>query len=123
MNASILFVDDDYGVTNFLSRLFRKSQYCTLTASNALQGLAMVENFRFSVIVSDQQMPGMSGLEFLNKAHAIQPEAIKVIFSGSADVVERHDGERNPVVAEYILKPCFDDELIQHINTLLSGRR
>jgi DNA-binding NtrC family response regulator len=87
MKASILFVDDDYGVTNFLSRLFRESEYCTLTASNAIQRLAMVENFKISVIVSDQQMAGMSGLEFLNKAPAIQPEAIKVIFSGSADVV------------------------------------
>jgi DNA-binding NtrC family response regulator len=123
MKASILFVDDNDGVTNSLRRLFRKTEYCTMTASNAQQGLAMVENFRFSVIVSDQRMPGMSGLEFLNKAHVMQPEAIKIIFSGSADVVERHDGERNPVVAEYILKPCFDDELIQHINTLLGGRR
>ena len=117
MSINILFVDDNEGITNMLTRLFRQSQYSITVANSGKQALKMMNEKPFTLIVSDQHMPGMCGELFLEKAHQRQPQAVKAIFSGDYDQYQKKHKEN--IVKYFIPKPCFDDELVDCIEGLV----
>lgn len=123
LKPAVLFVDDEPGVTGAITRLFRKSSYQIMTANSAEQALLLLNDKLFNVIVSDQRMPGMSGERFLHEAHFIQPQAIKLMYCGNADLVADNQCQRNYPISRFILKPCFDDELVGYINEAVSSSR
>ena len=122
MKTSILFVDDDPGVTGALKRLFHKSGFAVSIANSGAQALAMMNHQQYTVIVSDQLMPGMNGTHFLLRAHIKQPEALKIMFSGDIDTMTDNDALHDNDICQFIPKPCFDDELISYINSALQAR-
>ncbi|MDY6852625.1 MAG: response regulator, partial [Thermodesulfobacteriota bacterium] len=74
---ALLFVDDEVSVTKALQRLFRKEGYNILTASGGREGLDLLKKCEkpVSLIISDQQMPEMTGSRFLEQAKEIFPDA------------------------------------------------
>lgn len=85
---TILIVDDEASIIKALQRLFHKENYEILTGSDGAEGLALLQKSEKSVslIISDQRMPGMGGSEFLEKAKAIFPNAIRILLTGYADM-------------------------------------
>ena len=65
---TLLLVDDEDGILSSLKRLLRREAYRVVTANGGVAGLDQLARGRVDVIVSDQRMPGMSGVDFLRRA-------------------------------------------------------
>lgn len=78
----VLFVDDDDSTIGILRRIFAKEPYDCLFAGNGRLALHMMSQQRVDIVVCDQNMPGMSGLEFLDEVYRKHRNAMRVMLSG-----------------------------------------
>ncbi len=120
MKLSILFVDDDENLIEGLSRLLtiEKSYINFDTASSGEDALRLLETKRYDVIVSDQMMPGMSGLTLLSTARTKYPDMKRVMLS--AQVNENIFQEAESLAHKYISKPCDFEMIILEIEKLFN---
>lgn len=113
----ILFVDDEPGILSALKRVFRREPFEIETAPDGESALEMFRRFRPSVVVSDYRMPGMSGVEFLTKARAIDPEAVRVILTGCTDLPAAEAAINQGEVWRFVTKPWNETDLREIIAT------
>ncbi len=110
--AGLLIVDDQQEILNALQRLFKKD-YRVFTAESGQQALGIMQKNEISVILCDQRMPGMDGVTFLSKAREIQPDAMRLIITGYADIEATIDAVNKAKIFQYITKPFEPEELKQ----------
>jgi signal transduction histidine kinase len=103
-------VDDEPEVLRSLYDLFRLD-YRVLTATRGAEALGMLEAEDISVVMSDQRMPEMTGVEFLSRARAIRPEATRLLITGYADLKAVIDAINEGHVFRYVAKPWDPEEL------------
>src|SRR5208282_5517260 len=116
MNTKILFVDDEPNVLSGYQRKMRKDFPLDI-ALGGEKGLALMqEQGPYAVIVSDMQMPGMSGLEFLAKVEAISPDTVRMILTGNADQKTVVDAINCGHIFRFLTKPC-EPELLGEMLT------
>ena len=108
---SILLVDDEPNVLSALRRVFRQENYDIVTAASGEEGLARLRERAFQLLISDFMMPGMNGGELLRQARSLQPEAIRIMLTGHADVSAVMAAVKSGAVYKFILKPWNDDDL------------
>ncbi len=113
----ILFVDDDVNLLQAVKRRYRK-KFNIVTASSAREGLELLENDQFAVVVSDLQMPEMNGIEFLAKVKGKYPDVTRIMLTGNADLKAAIDAVNDGNIFRFCTKPCPVDIMV---NTLLSG--
>ncbi len=111
MEHTVLFVDDERNILNSMQRVFRKEGYAILTAESGRQGLDIMRDKRISLVVSDQRMPEMDGVEFLSRVKEISPLTVRIILTGYADLKSIMSAVNSGEVYRYITKPWDDDEL------------
>lgn len=111
MDRTLLLVDDEENILSSLARLFRKSGYIILRANSAKEGIEIVKEHPVGVIVSDQRMPGMTGVEFLSNVKLTHPDTIRIILSGYSDIKSITDSINEGSVYKFLTKP-WDDELL-----------
>lgn len=109
--ARILFVDDEPAILNAIKRLFRREPWEIETASDGAQGLEVFRRFRPAVVVSDHRMPGMTGVEFLAKARAIDPEPVRIVLTGCTDLPAAESAINEGEVWRFVTKPWNDEDL------------
>ncbi len=107
----ILFIDDEENILNSLRRLLHKENYEIRTTTSYEEALDLVKKESFSVVVSDQKMPGMQGTELLEKIRDIVPDCIRIILTGYADIQSAIEAINRGAVYRFISKPWNDDEL------------
>lgn len=108
----ILAVDDEVNILSSLRRLLRRENYELLTANSGEEGLRILkEEGEINLIISDQRMPGMQGVEFLKKAMELYPDTIRIILSGYTDVSAITAAINEGHIYQFILKPWNDEEL------------
>jgi signal transduction histidine kinase len=107
---TLLIVDDERDVLDSLRHLFHRS-YRVLLAESGEEALAILAREDVHVILSDQRMPGMTGDAVLAEARKNHPDAIRMLFTGYADLeaVIRAVNEGN--IYRYIVKPWDSAEL------------
>lgn len=116
MGDRILFVDDEENILRAIERLFLDEDYEIVTAASGDQGLALLAGAEApAVIVSDQRMPGMSGVEFLQKAREAAPESIRMVLTGYADIGAAMDAINLGGASRYLTKPWDDGMLVQAV--------
>lgn len=110
---TILIVDDEENNLQLLKRSLRRD-YTVLTASNGLEALNLVDTVgkEISMIISDQRMPEMQGVEFLEKVSEEYPDIIKILLTGYTDTDVIIDAINKCNLYQYILKP-FDPNTLQ----------
>jgi response regulator RpfG family c-di-GMP phosphodiesterase len=110
----ILLVDDEESITKALQRLFRRENHDILTASGGEEGLRILRESSepFSLIISDQRMPGMNGSEFLEQARAIVPRSIRILLTGYSDMTAIVDAVNRGQIHRYMTKPWNDDDIL-----------
>ena len=114
--VKMLFVDDEDNILKAIQRAFLDENFIVLTASSGEQGLKILaDNKDVGIIVSDQRMPVMSGVEFLEQARKIAPTALRIILTGYADITAATDAINRGGAFRYLAKPWKDEELIQVI--------
>lgn len=110
-NYTILCIDDEDNILRALQRLFLEEEWRLLFANSSEKGLEMLQSENVHLILCDHRMPKMTGIEFLNKAKEIRPDAIRLILSGYADVNAIAAAINEGEVYRYIAKPWNDEEL------------
>lgn len=109
---TLLVVDDESAVVDSVRDLFYR-KYRVLTATTAVGALELLGNSPHAVhvILSDQRMPGMTGDEFLARARHVAPDAIRLLFTGYADIQAVINAVNHGGIFRYILKPWQEGEL------------
>ena len=106
----VLFVDDEERVLNGLRALFR-SDYHVFTAENGAAALELVKRFSIPVVVSDQRMPGMTGVELLRQVRAIAPNTVRLLLTGYTDLAAIVGSINEGEVFRFVRKPWDNDEI------------
>lgn len=108
---TLLLVDDEEGILASLKRLLRREAYEVVTANGGRAGLEELARHPIDVIVSDQRMPGMSGVEFLRRAKELYPDTVRMVLSGYADLQSITDAINEGAIYKFLAKPWDDDML------------
>lgn len=112
---TLLLVDDEENILAALKRLLRRDGYEILTATDATQALQCLAEHPVDVILSDQRMPGMTGVEFLHRAAALHPDTVRMTLSGFTDLQSIIDAVNEGSVYKFLTKPWEDDRLRAHV--------
>ena len=115
---TLLIVDDEVRILSALRRSLRREGYCILTADTVDEALRLLDERRVDAILSDQKMPGMSGIELLGRAAERQPAAARLLISGWAEAAT-HEQLAALEVRALIPKPWDDAELKQVLREAL----
>ncbi len=107
---TILVVDDEPDLVQSVQGLLRR-EYDVLGATNGSDALGLMREHEVHIILSDQRMPGMSGVELLRRAREEHPEAVRLLFTGYADVRAVIDAINEGHVYRYVTKPWEPGEL------------
>lgn len=110
-NASLLLVDDEDNILRSLQRVLRKEPYELTTAPSGEAALALMEEHKFDLVISDARMPGMDGPTLLSEIKKKWPEAIRILLTGYADINSTIKAINEGQIYRYISKPWDDDEL------------
>lgn len=105
LESHILIVDDEQHVLLSLNRALHDEPYILHLASGAEQGLAILKQQPCKVVLSDQQMPGRQGLEFIREAKEIQPQTVCVLLTGKGSLELYEEAFFKADVFNLLLKP------------------
>ena len=104
MKHSILVVDDEIDNVEALERLFRR-KYNVLKATSGAEGLKHLKSEKVALIVTDQRMPNMTGVEFLAASMKLCPDAIRILLTGFTDIESVIGAINSGQVYRYVTKP------------------
>ena len=112
---TLLLVDDESNILNSLKRLLRGGHFKILTAGSGQAGLDIMAQQAVDVIVSDQRMPGMTGVEFLGIAKNLYPDTVRIVLSGYTELHSVTDAVNQGAIYKFLTKPWDDEQLKGHI--------
>ncbi len=107
----LLVVDDEPDMLDFVERVMRR-KYDVQRSSNADDALAALDAADYEVIITDQKMPRMSGLEMLDRIAAARPRLVRILLSGFTDMPDIQRAIERATVHAYVLKPVDSQKLI-----------
>ena len=108
---SVLLVDDEPDILFSLAGLLRQ-EFELFTAESARAALKILEERPIDVVMTDQRMPEMTGVELLGRVKARHPDTIRIIFTGYADIKAVVEGINTGGLYRYVTKPWDPDDLI-----------
>ncbi|MDX6496773.1 MAG: two-component system, NtrC family, response regulator HupR/HoxA [Blastocatellia bacterium] len=110
MTYKIMIVDDEPANLRVLERLFR-ADYRMVTAPSGAEALALLEQNDVALMISDQRMPEMTGIELMTKTVDIRPHMVKILLTGYTDVGAIIAALNSGLVYRYLTKPWTNDDL------------
>lgn len=123
MAEKILCVDDELNILLSLQRQLRK-QFHIESALGPEKALAAIEREGpYAVIVSDLQMPGMTGLELLAKVKELSPDSVRIMLTGQADLETAIAAVNQGSIFRFLTKPCSAEELAATLEAALEQHR
>jgi putative two-component system response regulator len=120
-NREILVVDDEKPICSMLSQWLKHEGYESSVASCGEDAIELLSKSRFALMISDINMPGMSGVELLSKAKIVDPDMAVLMATGVSDRdVAIHTMELG--ACGYVIKPFEFNEMIINISNALHLR-
>lgn len=110
----LLIVDDEPDMLDFLERVLRR-KYQVTRCNNAEDALAAIEGGQFEMLVTDQKMPRVSGLELIERLADRYPSMVKVLISGFTELPDIQRAVELCRIHAYILKPVDSQKLLEGI--------
>lgn len=110
ISRNLLIIDDEVEITRTLQRQFRR-KYNVLKANSAMDAIPIMETENIQVILSDQRMPGMTGIDFFSKIKDKFPDSLKLILTGYSDIGAVIEAINRGQVFRYLTKPWNPVEL------------
>jgi response regulator RpfG family c-di-GMP phosphodiesterase len=107
---SLLVVDDEPRILSALSRSLRREGYELITSETVEEALRVLDSRPVDAVLSDQRMPGTSGLQFLAEAARRRPEAVRMLITGWTEEIPPERLEQLGIRA-LITKPWDDAKL------------
>jgi signal transduction histidine kinase len=127
---SVLFLDDESNVLNSIKRLFKDEVYGVAVAMNSEEAMKILSQERIKVVLSDQRMPDITGVEFLSRVKTEYPDAIRILFTAYADLSAAEQAINIGQVYRFINKPWNPEELkavvagaINYFDIIMENRR
>lgn len=114
MKYKILIVDDEPANLRMLERLFR-ADHEVMTATSGYDALRLLNQHDVALIISDQRMPVMTGLEFLKQAAQMRQQTVRIILTGYTDVNDLVAAINSGIIYKYITKPWVNVDLRQTV--------
>ena len=108
--ARLLFVDDEERIVNALKSVFRHGYHVFATTSGQ-QALDFLKKFPVEVVVSDQRMPEMTGVEMLRQAKELAPQTVRILLTGYSDLAAIVGSINDGEVFRFISKPWDNAEI------------
>jgi DNA-binding NtrC family response regulator len=105
LNRTLLLVDDEDFILDLLRKQLHSHGYNIFTATSGESGLQLVKANHVGVIVSDQSMPGMDGITFLDKVREIDAEAVFIMLTGNGALENVLTAVNQLQIFSYIMKP------------------
>lgn len=112
---SILIVDDEPDVLFSLTGLLRR-EFQVHTAESGAAALEIMREHPVDVIMTDQRMPSMTGVELMSRVRTEHPEAIRIVFTGYADTRAVVDAINSGELYRYISKPWDPEDLLHMLH-------
>ncbi len=112
---TILYVDDEKNNLVSFKAVFR-IKYNVLTAISGAEAIEILRNNVINIIITDQRMPNMTGVEFLESILEEFPDPIRILLTGYADMTAVVDAVNKGKIFHYLSKPWNEDELDLTIN-------
>ncbi|MFO1204580.1 MAG: protein kinase [Burkholderiales bacterium] len=106
----MLFVDDDERILNALRSLVR-AEYDVTTATDGEQALEALQAAAFDVIVTDQRMPKMTGVELLRRVRQSAPDTVRLLLTGYSDLASMVGSINDGEIYRFVSKPWDNQEL------------
>lgn len=116
MKPNIMFVDDSISVLESLKWIFTDEPYHIFLFVSPLKALKAIDSEEFAVVVADQSMPEMAGIEFLKKVKQRSPDTVGMIMSGFVET----ETVSNAVNYRFIEKPLDINEIKQAVAIALA---
>ena len=110
MTFKVLIVDDETANVRLLERLFRQYYFC-LTAFSGEEAMTLLDQHEVAVIITDQRMPHMTGIELLKKSAERRPHMVRILLTGYTDVEALVEAVNCGLVYMYVSKPWSNDDL------------
>ncbi len=118
----ILFVDDEQRILTTMRMLFRRD-YDVILANGGEEALEKLRHDQVDVIVSDQRMPGMTGYELLRTARNVQPNAMRILLTGYADLNAIIGSINEGEIFRFVSKPWSNEDLRNTIAKAVEASR
>lgn len=115
MKPNIMFVDDSMSVLESLRWIFTDEPYHIFLFDNPLKSLKAIDSKEFAVVVADQSMPGMDGIEFLGNVKQRSPDTEGVLMSGFVEPETASNALNRGAVSRFIEKPLNINEIKQAV--------
>ncbi|MCG8418892.1 MAG: response regulator [Proteobacteria bacterium] len=109
---TLLLVDDEEEILKMLARLFRR-EFNVITATGGQDGLKKFDEQRPELILSDQRMRGMTGIEMLKEMKEKEPGTVRILITGFADIDVVIEALNHKLLHRYVTKPWDNSELIE----------
>lgn len=111
----ILYVDDEENNLISFKATFRL-KYHIMTASSADAGMKILDTKPVEIIITDQRMPNMTGIEFLERIIEVYPDPVRILLTGYSDINAVIDAVNKGKIFHYLSKPWSEEELEETIN-------
>jgi response regulator RpfG family c-di-GMP phosphodiesterase len=108
----ILIVDDEEIILAALQETLRRANYQSFTFSDPRAAVAELKKRQFSVVITDQTMPGLSGLELLAEARKLQPFATRILITAVLSLDTVIDAINKGEIFRFIVKPWLREEFL-----------
>ena len=118
----ILIVDDEDTIRNLFKDVLEDEGYSTATAANAGAALGLLADERYDLVVTDLKMPGMGGIEFIQRIKEQYDDIVIIVMTGYA-TVETARAVTKEGAYDYIIKPCDVSEIRESIDNALARHR
>src|ERR1043165_2891441 len=110
MTYKLLIVDDEMPNIRLLERLFQHDYQC-LTASSGEDAMSLLDQHEVAVIITDQRMPQMTGIELLKRSADRRPHMVRILLTGYTDLDALVEAVNCGLVYMYVSKPWTNDDL------------
>jgi response regulator RpfG family c-di-GMP phosphodiesterase len=111
---TLLVVDDEPDVCDSVHDLLRR-EFRVLKAGNAEEGFRLMQEEEVHIIMTDQRMPKITGVELLSKVKHRNPQAVRMLFTGYADLESLVSAINQGHVFQFLRKPWNPDELLDAV--------
>ena len=118
---TILVVDDELRSRESLARVLNQ-EFEVLAADSARQARELLEQHRVAVILCDQRMPLVSGIEFLKEVRERWPEVVRIVLSGYTDAEDIITGINEAGIYQYLLKPWMPEHLLNTVRNAVESQ-
>ena len=119
----ILIVDDEVRILSALKRLLRREPYRLATVSSGEEALALLDQQKVDLVLSDFRMPECNGLELMAMIQAQHPETCRILMSGNADFQLVIHGINEGLIEQFVEKPWADEALKISLSKLIAAHQ